>query len=66
MQKQAEKFGAEVTYGSVQSVDFSTRPLKLMLDDGSTLKTKSVIISTGMISSGGDDGGDGDVGGTCN
>jgi len=46
-QKQAERFGAEVRTGDVTSVDFSSYPFKLDVDNKSTLITKSVIISTG-------------------
>lgn len=46
MQKQAERFGARVTFGNLDSVDFSGQPLKLVID-GDTVETKSVIIATG-------------------
>jgi len=50
MRKQAERFGAEVQWGAVRKVDFTSRPLKLHMDDGSTILSKSVIISTGAKS----------------
>jgi thioredoxin reductase (NADPH) len=50
MAAQAERFGAEITYGAVRSVDFSTSPKSLVLDDGSTVLAKTVIISTGAKS----------------
>ena len=46
LQKQAEKFGARVTYGNLESVDFSGQPLKLVID-GETVETKTVIVATG-------------------
>jgi thioredoxin reductase (NADPH) len=46
MKTQAEKFGAEFQYGTVESVDFSERPYTLTVD-GETLQAKTVIIATG-------------------
>ncbi len=47
LQKQAEKFGTKTRYGStVEKVDFSGRPLKLVID-GETLESKTVIIAVG-------------------
>ncbi len=46
LQKQAERFGARVTFGNLESVDFSGKPLKLVID-GETVETKTVIIATG-------------------
>src|ERR1700759_4700571 len=47
MQKQAERFGAKIRLGEVvESVDFSSRPLKLKIHEG-TLETRTVIIATG-------------------
>lgn len=46
MQKQAERFGARVKYGTVESVDFSTRPFKLSVD-GDPVETQTIIIATG-------------------
>ncbi len=45
--KQAERFGAEYLAGQVSSVDFSKRPFKLTMDDGSDYYAKAVIIATG-------------------
>jgi len=45
--KQAERFGAEYLAGQVSSVDFSKRPFKLTVDDGSDYYAKAVIIATG-------------------
>lgn len=47
MQKQAERFGARVKFGSiVDSVDFSRRPFALTVD-GERLEAQTVIIATG-------------------
>ena len=46
MQKQAERFGAKTSFGVVESVDFSQRPLKLIVD-GEPMHAETVIIATG-------------------
>ncbi len=46
-QAQAERFGTDVRYGMVTSVDFSTYPLKVTVDENIELQAYSVIISTG-------------------
>ena len=46
LQKQAERFGARVKFGNLESVDFSGQPLKLNID-GDLLETKTVIVATG-------------------
>jgi len=46
LQKQAERFGARIKFGHLDSVDFSSQPLKLIVD-GDPIETKTVIISTG-------------------
>jgi thioredoxin reductase (NADPH) len=46
LQKQAERFGARVKFGYLDSVDFSGQPLKLIVD-GDPLETRTVIIATG-------------------
>ena len=46
LQKQAERFGARVKFGTVDSVDFSGKPLKLVVD-GDPLETRTLIIATG-------------------
>jgi thioredoxin reductase (NADPH) len=45
-QKQAEKFGARVTYDTVEKVDLSQRPFRITGGDG-ILETKTLIIATG-------------------
>src|SRR5438874_1835787 len=46
MRKQAEKFGAEIHYKDVTSVDFHKRPFEINYED-LQVKTKTVIIATG-------------------
>jgi thioredoxin reductase (NADPH) len=44
---QAERFGTQVRYGVVTSVDLSQRPFKVTADDGKTVLAETVIIATG-------------------
>ena len=46
LQKQAERFGARVQFGNLDSVDFSGKPLKLVVD-GDPILAKTVIVATG-------------------
>ena len=46
LQKQAERFGARVKFGTLESVDFSSQPLKLIVD-GDLVETRTVIVATG-------------------
>jgi thioredoxin reductase (NADPH) len=46
LQKQAERFGARVKFGTVESVDLSGQPLKLVVD-GDPVETRTLIIATG-------------------
>ncbi len=46
LQKQAERFGARIKFGNLESVDFSSQPLKLVID-GDTVETRTVIVATG-------------------
>jgi thioredoxin reductase (NADPH) len=46
LQKQAERFGARIKFGHLDQVDFSGRPLKLIVD-GDPVETHTVIIATG-------------------
>jgi len=47
LQQQAERFGADVRFGStVESVDLSRRPFKLIVD-GEQVETQSLIVATG-------------------
>lgn len=45
--KQAERFGTDIRFGYVSSVDFSSLPHKVVVDDIKTITADSVIISTG-------------------
>src|SRR4051812_24287792 len=44
MQKQAERFGARVLYGTVESVELSKRPFALTVD-GERVEAQAVIIA---------------------
>ena len=46
MQKQAERFGARVQFGVLESVDLSQKPFLLAVD-GETIQTETLIIATG-------------------
>ena len=46
MQKQAEKFGARVQFGVVESADLSGTPLRLVVD-GQPVETETMIIASG-------------------
>ena len=46
MQKQAERFGARVRYGTVESVDLSKQPYTLTVD-GDPIQTQTMIIASG-------------------
>ncbi len=45
--KQAERFGAEIRFGIATAVDFSVRPLKVVIDDNKVIESDAVIIATG-------------------
>ncbi len=47
LQKQAERFGTKVNYGLVTSVDFSSHPLKVVVDEKDTIMAETIIIATG-------------------
>jgi thioredoxin reductase (NADPH) len=46
-QAQAERFGTEVRWGEVTSVDFSKKPYTLTIDDEKVISADAVIIATG-------------------
>ncbi len=46
MQKQAERFGARVQFGTLDSIDLSRKPFLLTID-GETVQTETLIIATG-------------------
>jgi thioredoxin reductase (NADPH) len=45
--KQAERLGTDVRFGYVSSVDFSSLPHKVVVDENKTILADTVIISTG-------------------
>lgn len=47
MQAQAEKFGAQIVYNDVISVDFSTALKTITIDDHTEYQAKAVILATG-------------------
>nr|HPM32706.1 FAD-dependent oxidoreductase [Chryseolinea sp.] len=47
LQKQAERFGTKISYGLVTSVDFSSHPLKVIVDEKDEVIAETVIIATG-------------------
>ena len=47
LQKQAERFGTDVRYGTVTDVDFSGEIHKVLIDDEKLIEADTVIISTG-------------------
>lgn len=46
MQAQAEKFGAQVKFGTVESVDLKAKPIRLTVD-GEVIETQTLIIASG-------------------
>lgn len=46
-QKQAERFGSDIRYGMVTSVDLNAKPKKLVVDEEHEVRAHTVIISTG-------------------
>ncbi|TBR18149.1 MAG: thioredoxin-disulfide reductase [Chitinophagaceae bacterium] len=46
-EKQAKRMGADIRFGVVTKVDFSSVPYKLQIDEGKWIAAHSVIISTG-------------------
>lgn len=46
MQQQAEKFGAKIKFATVESVDLSGRPFKLVVD-GEVVQAQTLIIASG-------------------
>ena len=47
VRKQAERFGTDIRFGYVSSVDFSSLPHKVVVDEIKTITADTVIISTG-------------------
>lgn len=46
MQKQAERFGAKTSFGTVEDIDFSRQPYVLTVD-GEKMEAETIIIATG-------------------
>ena len=46
MQKQAERFGAKASFGTVEKVDFTKSPFELVVD-GENISAETIIIATG-------------------
>ncbi|MFA6562184.1 MAG: thioredoxin-disulfide reductase [Verrucomicrobiia bacterium] len=46
LQKQAEKFGARISYDTAENVDLSQRPFRVTGGDG-VIETKTIIVATG-------------------
>lgn len=47
LRKQAERFGADIRSGIVTSVDLTTSPKKIVINNEKTVEAESVIIATG-------------------
>jgi thioredoxin reductase (NADPH) len=47
MRKQAEKFGTDIRFGIVTSVDFSAKPLRVTIDNETVITADVIIIATG-------------------
>lgn len=47
LRKQAERFGADLRTGEVTSIDLSSRPFHVTIDDSVVIEAETVIISTG-------------------
>lgn len=46
MQKQAERFGARIKFGTVEAVDLSVRPFRLTVE-GESVESQAIIIASG-------------------
>jgi thioredoxin reductase (NADPH) len=44
---QAQRFGAELRYGTVTAVDFSQQPFRLLVDDAQSVLAQAVVVATG-------------------
>ena len=47
MRRQAERFGTDIRFGYITSVDFSSVPHKVIVDESQTILADTVIIATG-------------------
>lgn len=46
-EKQATRMGADIRYGTATEVDFSSRPMRVKIDDEKWISAKAVIMATG-------------------
>lgn len=46
-EKQAKRFGTDIRFGMATSVDFSTYPLRVVIDESHEIEANAVIIATG-------------------
>ncbi|NDC89103.1 MAG: thioredoxin-disulfide reductase, partial [Bacteroidetes bacterium] len=47
LEQQAARFGADLRYGTVSSIDASARPFSLEVDEETTITADAVIVATG-------------------
>ncbi len=47
LQKQAERFGADIRFGAVTATDLSSAPYKVTVDGETVIEAETIIISTG-------------------
>ncbi len=47
LQKQAQRFEADIRWGMVIDVDVTQRPFKVKVDDGNELEAETIVIATG-------------------
>jgi len=47
LQKQAERFGTKIHYGLATSVDFSSYPFKVTIDEKQEMEAEAVVVATG-------------------
>lgn len=47
LKKQAERFGTDVRWGTIEAVDFSHHPFQCKADDGKIIEVETVIVATG-------------------
>ncbi len=47
LQKQAERFGTQVRYGMITSVDLHSKPMKVVADESIQLTADAIIVATG-------------------
>lgn len=47
LKKQAQRFGADIRFGSITSIDLSSRPFRIVVDGSKEIAAESVIVATG-------------------